>query len=110
MLLKKNVYLGDTWWHLSFEVYICFYTLIDNISFDITQTFSIYSTTISAPGKALIAGGYLVLEQPNIGVTISSTSRFYSTVQLQVFAHLIELEFFYCARESQSSPSSSYKV
>lgn len=39
------------------------------------------STTVSAPGKALIAGGYLVLESPNVGVTISSTSRFYSTVK-----------------------------
>ena len=51
----------------------------------------IRSTTVSAPGKALIAGGYLVLEQPNIGVTISSTSRFYSTVQLQVFTHITEI-------------------
>lgn len=38
-------------------------------------------STVSAPGKALIAGGYLVLEHPNVGVTIASTSRFYSTVQ-----------------------------
>ena len=38
--------------------------------------------TVSAPGKVLIAGGYLVLERPNVGVTISSTSRFYSTVAM----------------------------
>ena len=38
--------------------------------------------TVSAPGKVLIAGGYLVLERPNVGVTISSTSRFYSTVMI----------------------------
>ena len=40
------------------------------------------TSTVSAPGKVLIAGGYLVLERPNVGVTISSTSRFYSTVAL----------------------------
>ena len=38
-------------------------------------------TTVSAPGKALIAGGYLVLEYPNIGLTISSTSRFFTTIK-----------------------------
>ena len=37
--------------------------------------------TASAPGKALIAGGYLVLESPNIGVTIASSSRFYATAR-----------------------------
>jgi phosphomevalonate kinase len=39
-------------------------------------------TTVSAPGKALIAGGYLVLEQPNIGVVVSCTSRFFTTVKV----------------------------
>ena len=37
--------------------------------------------TVSAPGKVLIAGGYLVLEQPNVGVTIGATSRFYSSIR-----------------------------
>lgn len=37
---------------------------------------------ISAPGKVLIAGGYLVLERPNIGVTVAATSRFFTTIQL----------------------------
>lgn len=36
--------------------------------------------TVSAPGKVLIAGGYLVLEQSNTGVTIATTSRFYTTI------------------------------
>lgn len=36
---------------------------------------------ISCPGKVLIAGGYLVLERPNVGVTVAGTSRFYSTVK-----------------------------
>eukprot|EP01038_Epipyxis_sp_PR26KG_P014475 gene14475-19431_t len=39
--------------------------------------------TISAPGKVLIAGGYLVLEQPNIGLSIAATARFYSTISTQ---------------------------
>lgn len=36
--------------------------------------------TVSAPGKALVAGGYLVLTRPNLGVVISATARFYTTV------------------------------
>lgn len=35
---------------------------------------------VSSPGKVLVAGGYLVLETPNIGISISITSRFYATV------------------------------
>lgn len=37
--------------------------------------------TVSCPGKVLIAGGYLVLERPNVGITIAGTSRFYTTVK-----------------------------
>jgi hypothetical protein len=37
--------------------------------------------TVSAPGKALIAGGYLVTDYPNVGVVVAATSRFYSTVK-----------------------------
>ena len=36
--------------------------------------------TVGASGKALLCGGYLVLEHPNIGITIASTSKFYTTV------------------------------
>ncbi|KAL3773113.1 hypothetical protein ACHAWO_008708 [Cyclotella atomus] len=37
--------------------------------------------TVSSPGKALIAGGYLVLESPNPGVVIAAKGcKFYSTV------------------------------
>jgi phosphomevalonate kinase len=36
---------------------------------------------ISAPGKVLIAGGYLVLEHPNLGISVATSSRFYTTVQ-----------------------------
>jgi hypothetical protein len=41
-------------------------------------------STVSAPGKILVAGGYLVLERPNIGITLAATSRFYATVCEQV--------------------------
>lgn len=39
------------------------------------------SITVSAPGKALIAGGYLVLDRGNIGYTIAVSSRFYTTTK-----------------------------
>ena len=35
---------------------------------------------VGASGKALLCGGYLVLEHPNIGMTIASTSKFYTSV------------------------------
>ena len=40
------------------------------------------STTMSAPGKALVVGGYLVLDQANCGFTVGVSSRFYTTVKL----------------------------
>lgn len=33
-------------------------------------------TTVSAPGKVLITGGYLVLEKPNAGIVLATTARF----------------------------------
>lgn len=40
--------------------------------------------TVSAPGKALIAGGYLVLESPNPGVVIAAKGcKFHCTVAFQ---------------------------
>ena len=38
-------------------------------------------TTVSAPGKILLAGGYLVLEAPNVGVVLAVDKKFYSTVK-----------------------------
>lgn len=35
----------------------------------------------SAPGKVLVAGGYLVLERPNAGLVLSTTARFYAIVR-----------------------------
>lgn len=42
------------------------------------------STTVSAPGKILLAGGYTVLESPNVGVVLAVDKKFYSTVVKQV--------------------------
>ena len=38
--------------------------------------------TVSAPGKALIAGGYLVTDSPNIGVVLGADARFYTTTSI----------------------------
>eukprot|EP00752_Nemacystus_decipiens_P017941 g16082.t1 len=38
-------------------------------------------TTVSAPGKVLVAGGYLVLDRPNVGVVLAATARFFSSVK-----------------------------
>jgi len=47
--------------------------------------------TVSAPGKALIAGGYLVLESPNVGIVIGASSRFYTTIQLTSLDNNLQL-------------------
>ena len=36
---------------------------------------------VSAPGKVLAAGGYLVLDQKYSGVVVSTSSRFYTVIQ-----------------------------
>lgn len=38
------------------------------------------STTVSAPGKVLIAGGYLVLDRDYSGLVVSTSSRFYTSI------------------------------
>jgi phosphomevalonate kinase len=38
-------------------------------------------TVISAPGKVLIAGGYLVLDPKYSGLVVAATSRFYTTIE-----------------------------
>ncbi|GAB2235399.1 hypothetical protein Droror1_Dr00025823 [Drosera rotundifolia] len=35
----------------------------------------------SAPGKVLITGGYLILERPNSGLVLSTSSRFYAIIK-----------------------------
>ena len=37
--------------------------------------------TASAPGKVLVAGGYLVLIRPNVGIVVGMSARFTSTVK-----------------------------
>jgi phosphomevalonate kinase len=37
--------------------------------------------TISAPGKVLLAGGYLVLERENVGLVVAVDQRFYTRIQ-----------------------------
>ena len=36
---------------------------------------------VSAPGKVLVTGGYLILEKPRQGLVVSTTARFYTSVQ-----------------------------
>ncbi|KAJ3910032.1 phosphomevalonate kinase [Lentinula edodes] len=38
-------------------------------------------TVVSAPGKVLIAGGYLVLDPAYSGIVVSTSSRFYTVIQ-----------------------------
>jgi phosphomevalonate kinase len=38
------------------------------------------SLVISAPGKVLLAGGYLVLDPAYSGVVVSTSSRFYTVI------------------------------
>jgi phosphomevalonate kinase len=38
-------------------------------------------TVVSAPGKVLIAGGYLVLDPAYSGVVVSTSSRFFTVVR-----------------------------
>lgn len=47
---------------------------------DHTAAMSTTETTVSAPGKVLLAGGYLVLESPHVGLVMAADKRFYSTV------------------------------
>lgn len=41
------------------------------------------TTVVSAPGKVLIAGGYLVLDPAYSGIVISTSSRFYTVISHQ---------------------------
>lgn len=38
-------------------------------------------TVVSASGKVLLAGGYLVLDQKYSGVVVSTSSRFYTVIE-----------------------------
>ena len=43
----------------------------------------VQTTVISAPGKVLIAGGYLVLDTAYSGIVVSTSSRFYTAISDQ---------------------------
>jgi phosphomevalonate kinase len=38
------------------------------------------TTVVSAPGKVLLVGGYLILDPKYSGIVVSTSSRFYSVV------------------------------
>eukprot|EP00898_Chlorokybus_atmophyticus_P004243 jgi/Chlat1/481/Chrsp103S01087 len=38
------------------------------------------AAVVSAPGKVLLSGGYLVLERPNAGLVLSTSARFYAII------------------------------
>jgi phosphomevalonate kinase len=38
------------------------------------------TTAVSAPGKVLVTGGYLVLERPNAGLVLALSARFHVQV------------------------------
>lgn len=40
----------------------------------------VQTTVVSAPGKVLIAGGYLVLDPAYSGIVVSTSSRFYTAI------------------------------
>jgi phosphomevalonate kinase len=46
-----------------------------------SSTTTTATTTVSAPGKVLLVGGYLVLESGNLGLVVAADKRFYSTVE-----------------------------
>lgn len=46
---------------------------------------------VSAPGKVLITGGYLVLDEQYSGLVLASTARFYTRIcAAQVSFHMME--------------------
>ena len=46
-----------------------------------TMSSSAPPTVVSAPGKVLLAGGYLVLDPAYPGLVVSTSSRFYTVIQ-----------------------------
>lgn len=49
------------------------------------------SIIVSAPGKVLIVGGYLVLDPKYSGIVISTSSRFYTTIRKGALASRIQV-------------------
>jgi phosphomevalonate kinase len=61
---------------------------------------SMPTTRVSAPGKVLMAGGYLVLERPNVGLVVAVNKRFHTTVtedkSLEEGRIIVESPQFHC--------------
>ncbi|KAI0256085.1 ribosomal protein S5 domain 2-type protein [Lactifluus subvellereus] len=47
------------------------------------------SLVVSAPGKVLLAGGYLVLDPSYSGVVVSTSSRFYTVISPATSGHIV---------------------
>ncbi|KAJ3363499.1 phosphomevalonate kinase [Allomyces javanicus] len=63
---------------------------------------------VSAPGKALIAGGYLVLDRAYSGVVVATTSRFYTVIQPRPVAHDDGQVHFTITSPQFSDPARNY--
>jgi phosphomevalonate kinase len=46
------------------------------------------TTVVSAPGKVLLAGGYLVLDRKYTGLVVATSSRFYTVVRDLDIGHM----------------------
>jgi phosphomevalonate kinase len=47
-----------------------------------TSNASSRELTLACPGKVLITGGYLVLDRDNVGISVATTSKFFSTIKV----------------------------
>lgn len=50
------------------------------------------TTIASAPGKVLLTGGYLVLEQAFNGLVVGTSARFYTVIRPQTHAGTITVD------------------
>lgn len=48
------------------------------------------SVQVSAPGKVLITGGYLVLDQQHPGLVLATTARFHTKIEVLTHAGKID--------------------
>jgi ERG8-type phosphomevalonate kinase len=66
--------------------------------------------TVSASGKVLITGGYLVLERPNAGLVLAGSARFYSTLSWQAAAVSPDTSLQISVRSPQFGVEWSYRL
>ena len=55
---------------------------IKDRSLILASTMMSFAATCSAPGKVLLAGGYLILDRPHAGTVLALDARFYTTCEL----------------------------